>query len=50
MDAYPDVLAALEQLGYDMSKITVLIHQFATITEDGESVKMSTRKANFKSN
>ena len=47
MDAYPDVLAALEQLGYDMNKISVLIHQFATVTENGESVKMSTRKANF---
>jgi len=47
MDAYPDVLAALEQLGYDMSRISVLIHQFVTITENGESVKMSTRKANF---
>ena len=25
----------------------VLIHQFVTITENGETVKMSTRKANF---
>jgi len=47
MDAYPDVLAALECLDYDVDKIKVLIHQFATITENGQSVKMSTRKANF---
>ncbi|MEJ2545022.1 MAG: arginine--tRNA ligase, partial [Calditrichaceae bacterium] len=44
---YPDVLSALEVLGYDVSKITVLIHQFVTLTENGEVVKMSTRKANF---
>ena len=44
---YPDVLSALKVLGYDISKITVLIHQFVTLTENGEVVKMSTRKANF---
>lgn len=44
---YPDVLSALDVLGYDVSRITVLIHQFVTLTEDGEVVKMSTRKANF---
>ena len=47
MDAYPDVLAALEQLDYNMHKMVVLIHQFVTITENGTSIKMSTRKANF---
>ena len=47
MDAYPDVIAAIKQLDYDTDKMKVLIHQFATISEDGESVKMSTRKANF---
>jgi arginyl-tRNA synthetase len=44
---YPDVLSALGALGYDTSKIKVLIHQFVTIVQDGEVVKMSTRKANF---
>ncbi len=44
---YPDVLAGLKFLGYDTSKIKVLIHQFVTIMENGEVVKMSTRKANF---
>jgi arginyl-tRNA synthetase len=44
---YPDVLAGVKALGYDPSKIKVLIHQFVTIVQNGEVVKMSTRKANF---
>ncbi|MGE5399899.1 MAG: arginine--tRNA ligase [Ignavibacteriales bacterium] len=44
---YPDVLAGLKALGYSVDKIKVLIHQFVTIMEKGEVVKMSTRKANF---
>jgi arginyl-tRNA synthetase len=44
---YPDVLAAIKALGYDAGKVKVLIHQFVTITQGGEVVKMSTRKANF---
>ncbi len=44
---YPDVLAGLRALGYDASKVKVLIHQFVTIMEKGEVVKMSTRKANY---
>ncbi len=44
---YPDVLAGLKALGYDIEKVKVLIHQFVTITENGEVVKMSTRKANY---
>ncbi len=44
---YPDVLAGIEALGYDLNKVKVLIHQFVTITQGGEAVKMSTRKANF---
>jgi arginyl-tRNA synthetase len=44
---YPDVLAGLRALGYDAGKIKVLIHQFVTIMEKGEVVKMSTRKANY---
>ena len=47
MATYPDVLAGLKFLGYDIGKVKVLIHQFVTITENGEVVKMSTRKANF---
>ena len=44
---YPDVLAGVKALGEDESKIKVLIHQFVTIVQNGEVVKMSTRKANF---
>lgn len=44
---YPDVLAGLQSLGYDINKIKVLIHQFVTIMKDGEIIKMSTRKANY---
>ncbi len=44
---YPDVIAGLKALGYDEKKIKVLIHQFVTIVQNGEIVKMSTRKANF---
>ncbi len=44
---YPDVLAGLRALGYDSAKVSVLIHQFVTIMDGGETVKMSTRKANY---
>jgi arginyl-tRNA synthetase len=47
IDTYPDVLLAVKALGYDESKIDVLIHQFVTLMEGSEKVKMSTRKANF---
>ena len=47
LDAYPDVLGACEALGYDKSKVKVLVHQFVTIQEGGKPIKMSTRKANF---
>jgi len=39
----PDVLAALKALGYDTGKLVVLFHQFVTLTEAGEQVKMSKR-------
>ncbi len=44
---YPDVLAAVKALGYDADRIKVLIHQFVTLYEGDEVVKMSTRRANF---
>lgn len=43
----PDVLAGVKALGYDESKVQVLLHQFVTLTRDGKQVKMSTRKATF---
>ena len=47
MDAYPDVLAAIEQLGFNKENVKVIIHQFISILENDEIVKMSTRKGNF---
>ena len=44
---YPDVIAGVKALGYNPEKMKVLIHQFVTIMENGEVVKMSTRKANY---
>ncbi|MCH7826482.1 MAG: arginine--tRNA ligase, partial [Bacteroidetes bacterium] len=44
---YPDVLAAIKAEGKDTEKVKVVIHQFVTIMDKGEIVKMSTRKANF---
>jgi arginyl-tRNA synthetase len=44
---YPDVIAGLKALGFDSYKVVVLIHQFVTIMQKGEVVKMSTRKANY---
>ncbi|XCN72499.1 MAG: arginine--tRNA ligase [Candidatus Electrothrix aestuarii] len=43
----PDVLAGVEALGYDKSKIHVVLYQFVTLLRDGKQVKMSTRKATF---
>jgi arginyl-tRNA synthetase len=43
----PDVLSGVKALGYDPDKVTVVLHQFVTLTRDGKQVKMSTRKANF---
>lgn len=43
----PDVMAGLKALGYDDTKVTVVLHQFVTLLRDGKQVKMSTRKATF---
>jgi len=43
----PDVLAGVRALGYDDSRITVILYQFVTLLRDGKQVKMSTRKATF---
>lgn len=47
IDTYPDVVKGVEVLGYDASKIDVLVYQFVTLVQDGKPYKMSTRKANF---
>lgn len=46
IDEYPDVLEALNILGYDTSKVMIAINQFVTTTVGGQTVKMSTRKGN----
>ncbi|MGK7369948.1 MAG: arginine--tRNA ligase, partial [Candidatus Halalkalibacterium sp. M3_1C_030] len=47
IDTYPDVLSGIEALGYDTSKVDVVVYQFVTIVKEGKPFKMSTRKANF---
>jgi len=47
IDTYPDVLSGIEALGYDKSKVDVIVYQFVTIVKEGKPYKMSTRKANF---
>ncbi len=46
IDEYPDVLEALDILGYDIGRIKIAINQFVTTTIDGQTLKMSTRKGN----
>ena len=45
-DTYKEVLAGVEALGYDSSKIKVIIHQMVTFVQDGKPVKMSKRSGN----
>jgi arginyl-tRNA synthetase len=42
-DTYKEVLYGVKMLGYDTSRIKVLIHQMVTFKEGTESVKMSKR-------
>lgn len=39
----PDVLAGIKALNYDESKVKVIIHQFVTLMDGGQQVKMSKR-------
>ncbi len=43
----PDVLAGVRALGYDDSRVEVVLHQFVTLMRDNMQVKMSTRRATF---
>jgi len=45
--AYPDVLNALDVLGYDKDTVEVVLYQFVTLVRGDEPVKMSTRRANY---
>jgi arginyl-tRNA synthetase len=44
---YPDVLAGIKALGFDESRMKLVIYQFVTVVREGQPVKMSTRKANY---
>ncbi|RUM37476.1 MAG: arginine--tRNA ligase [Desulfobulbus sp.] len=43
----PDVMSGIQALGYEASRVTVILHQFVTLMRGGKQVKMSTRKATF---
>jgi arginyl-tRNA synthetase len=45
-DTYKEVLAGVSALGYDISKIKVIIHQMVTFVQEGKPVKMSKRSDN----
>lgn len=45
-DTYKEVLAGVGSLGYDASKIKVIIHQMVTFMQNGKPVKMSKRSDN----
>lgn len=45
-DTYKEVLAGLQGLGCDTSKIKVIIHQMVTFVQDGKPVRMSKRSDN----
>ena len=47
IDTYPDVMNGIKVLGYDPSKVDVLVYQFVTLVQEDKPYKMSTRKANF---
>lgn len=47
IEQFKDVAAAVGALGYDTSRIQVVINQFVTLTESGETKRMSTRKGEF---
>ena len=42
-----DVKAAIGALGYDQERLQHIIHQFVTLTEDGETRRQSTRSGEF---
>ena len=36
---YPDILSALQSLGYDEKRIRVIVYQFVTLVKDGQPLK-----------
>jgi arginyl-tRNA synthetase len=44
---FPDIAAAIAALGWDSTKLHIVVNQFVTLLRHGEVVKMSTRKATY---
>ena len=47
IEQFPFVRMAMKALGLDDSRLELVMHQFVTITSQGQKVKQSTRKATF---
>lgn len=47
IEEYKDVAAMVAALGYDASRIRVVLHQFVTVLKGGKEERMSTRAGNF---
>lgn len=47
IEQFPFVREATAVLGVDADRVELVMHQFVTITSDGERVKQSTRRATF---
>ena len=47
VEQFPFVRAAVGVLGFDPDRVEIVMHQFVTISSGGETVKQSTRRANF---
>ncbi len=46
-EQFPYVVAAVGALGFDASRIELVMHQFVTLTRGGQQVKQSTRRATY---
>jgi arginyl-tRNA synthetase len=47
IEQFPFVRAAVAALGCDPEKLELVMHQFVTLTRDGQQVKQSTRRATY---
>jgi arginyl-tRNA synthetase len=47
IEQFPFVRAAIGALGCDATRIELVMHQFVTLTRDGQQVKQSTRRATY---
>ena len=47
IEQFPFVRAAIAALGCDPERVELVMHQFVTLTRDGQQVKQSTRRATY---